>query len=124
MRALIKHYTVDAEFFTDEGCYITELSNSSDDPDVSIARARVQPGTTTRLHRLKETVERYCIISGEGHVELDGQSPQQVKVGDTVLIPAMCSQRITNTGDEDLVFLAICTPRFTDDAYQDIEDSF
>ena len=122
MRALIKHYRADAEFFTDERCYITELSNSEDDPDVSIARARIQPGTTTRWHRLNGTIERYSIISGEGLVELDEQPPQEVKMGDTVLIPAMCGQRITNTGDEDLIFLAICTPRFKDDAYQDIED--
>ncbi len=31
-------------------------------------------------------------------------------------------QRITNSGDRDLVFLAICTPRFSLDAYEDIEE--
>jgi oxalate decarboxylase/phosphoglucose isomerase-like protein (cupin superfamily) len=44
-------------------------------------------------------------------------------VGDVVLIPPMCRQRITNTGSEDLIFLAICTPRFSNDVYEDIEDS-
>ena len=127
MIAMIKHHRADAEFFTEERCYITELSNSEDDPEVSIARARIKPGTTTRWHRLKGTVERYSIISGQGLMELDDQAPQAVKAGDTVLIPPMCGQRITNTGNEDLIFLAICTPRFTDDVYQDIEaikDSF
>jgi len=118
---MIKHHNAAAEFFTEERCYITELSNSEDDPDVSIARARVKPGTTTRWHRLKGTVERYSIISGKGLMELDDQAPQEVKAGDTVLIPSMCGQRITNTGNEDLIFLAICTPRFTEDVYQDIE---
>ena len=122
MKALKKQYRPDEEYFTEERCYITELSNSDDDPEVSIARARVKPGTTTRWHRLKGTIERYCIISGKGLMELDQQEAQKVKAGDTVLIPSMCGQRITNTGTEDLIFLAVCTPRFTDDAYQDIED--
>jgi oxalate decarboxylase/phosphoglucose isomerase-like protein (cupin superfamily) len=34
----------------------------------------------------------------------------------------MCPQRITNTGAEDLVFLAICSPRFSQDVYEDIDD--
>jgi len=29
------------------------------------------------------------------------------------------AQRITNIGDTDLVFLALCTPRFTRAAYED-----
>ena len=122
MKALIKQHRPDEEYFTEERCYITELSNSDDDPEVSIARARVKPGTTTRWHRLKGTIERYCIISGEGLMELDQLEPQKVKAGDTVIIPSMCGQRITNTGDQDLIFLAVCTPRFMDDNYRDIED--
>lgn len=31
-------------------------------------------------------------------------------------------QRIANLGDGDLVFLALCTPRFVSEAYQDAED--
>ena len=122
MKAQIKPYKPDDEYLTEEECYITELSNSEDDPGVSIARARVRPGITTRWHCLNGTIERYSIISGEGLMELAEQAPQQVRQGDTVLIPSMCAQRITNIGNEDLVFLAICTPRFKDDIYQDIED--
>ncbi len=33
----------------------------------------------------------------------------------------MCSQRITNIGPDDLIFLAICTPRFSNDVYEDLE---
>jgi len=110
------------EFFTPENCYITELSNAPDDPDASIARARVKPGETTRWHRLNGTAERYYIVSGRGRVEVGKLPPQEVKAGDIVLIPPMCRQRITNIGPEDLVFLAICTPRFSSDAYEEIED--
>ena len=122
MKASIKKQELANEFYTAEKCFITELSNTSDDPEVSIARARLAPGVTTNWHRLKDTAERYCIINGEGLVEIGEMSPQQVNPGDTVLIPPMCRQRITNTVSDDLVFLAICTPRFLFSNYEDIED--
>jgi mannose-6-phosphate isomerase-like protein (cupin superfamily) len=108
------------ETFIDEGCHILELSNTAHDPALSIARARVAPGVTTRLHRLADTAERYVILSGKGQAEIGGQPPVDVSSGDVVLIPPGCPQRIRNTGSEDLVFLAICTPRFTVSAYEDL----
>jgi mannose-6-phosphate isomerase-like protein (cupin superfamily) len=121
MKEIFKKRNCKNEFYTQEKCYITELSNTPDDPDVSIARARVEPGVTTRRHRLKGITERYFIISGRGLVEIGQLPPQEVTTGDIVLIPPMCRQRITNTGDDDLIFLAICSPRFTQEAYEDIE---
>ena len=78
MKEIIKKQNLKHEFYTSEKCYITELSNTSDDPDVSIARARVEPGVTTRWHRLKNTSERYFVISGRGLVEIGKQTPQEV----------------------------------------------
>lgn len=118
---MIKTLSLDEEFYTPERCHITELSNSENDPDVSIARARVEPGVTTRWHRLQNTSERYCIISGHGLIEIGQLPPQQVSAGDTVLIPPMCRQRIRNIGSDNLIFLAICTPRYIDKNYKDVE---
>ncbi len=123
MKEVIIEQDLGKEFSTREKCYITELSNTPDDPDASIARARVEPGVTIRWHRLSGTGERYYIVSGKGRVEVGELSPQEVNAGDIVLIPPMCRQRITNTGSEDLIFLAICTPRFSYDIYEDIEDN-
>lgn len=123
MKEAIKEQNFNTEVYTPEKCYITELSNTPDDPDASIARARVAPGVTTRWHRLKGTVERYYIVNGRGRVEVGKLPPQEVNSGDIVLIPAMCRQRITNIGSEDLVFLAICTPRFSNEVYEDIEET-
>lgn len=111
-----------AEYYFDEGCYINELSNTENDPAVSIARARVAPGVVTRWHRLRDTVERYVILSGKGRVEVGDLPAQDVSAGAVVVIPAQCRQRIANTGAEDLVFLAICSPRFLREAYEDLED--
>ena len=109
------------EFYTDEKCYILESSNLADDEALSIARARVLPGVTTAWHRLKKQAERYYILSGTGRVEVGSLSPENVKVGDVVIIPPMCKQRITNIGNDDLVFLAICTPRFEVEDYESLE---
>ena len=121
MREQIRPFTASAEYYTEERCYINELANIADDPAVSIARARVMPGITTRLHRLRAITERYVILAGTGRVEVGGLPPQDVASGDVVLIPPGCPQRITNTGNEDLLFLAICSPRFEQAAYEDIE---
>jgi len=121
MRAAIRHVDPDSESLIPEACFILELSNSPDDPDVSIARARVAPGAATRWHRLTGTAERYVILAGAGRVEVGALPPQDVKPGDVVLIPPACRQRITNIGAADLVFLAVCTPRFQPGCYEDLE---
>lgn len=105
------------EYWLDERCHITEWWNSPDDPQASIARARVQAGVTTQLHRLEGIAERYVLLAGAGEVEVDGERPQPVGPGDVVVIAPGAPQRITSTGPGDLVFLAICTPRFTPRAY-------
>ena len=110
-----------AEFHTPEECWILELSNSPADPQLSIARARVAPGVTTRWHRVRGTAERYVIVEGTGRVEVADLAPREVAAGDVVLIPPSARQRIANTGTRDLVFLAICTPRFVPEAYEDLE---
>lgn len=116
------HSPVEAdEFATDERCFILESWNREDDPGLSIARARVAPGVTTRLHRLSDTIERYLILSGAGVVEVEGMAPRPVRPGDVVYIPAGSGQRIANPGTEDLVFLALCTPRFRPEVYQDMD---
>lgn len=122
MRAMVKLATDVDEYFFAEGCFITELSNSPDDPDLSIARARVEPGMTTRWHYLVDTAERYVVLAGTGRVEVGDRPAQPVGAGDVVIIPPGTRQRITNSGGDDLVFLAVCSPRFIAAAYVDAED--
>jgi len=121
MNPVIRDIRPDSEYFIAEGCHIIELLQADDDPQLSIARARVEPGRTTRRHRLRGTTERYVILEGEGLVEIGDLSPRQVRPGDVVLIPPACRQRITNSGKGDLFFLAICTPPFQPENYEDIE---
>jgi mannose-6-phosphate isomerase-like protein (cupin superfamily) len=122
IRACIRANAEAQEYFFAEGCFITELSNSADDPEVSIARARLEPGKTTRWHHLQDTGERYVMLQGVGLVEVGDLPPQRVVAGDVVVIPPLTRQRISNTGAGDLIFLAICCPRFTEAVYVDLEE--
>jgi len=119
---MIKNNHDTQEYFFDEGCYITELWNENSDEQVSVAQARLPAGETTKAHALHNTVERYLILAGEGIVHVGDNPPHIVSKGDVVLIPASASQSIKNTGDDDLVFLAICTPRFIEANYTSLED--
>ncbi|HDS15233.1 MAG TPA: cupin domain-containing protein [Proteobacteria bacterium] len=121
MEEAVCRQKLDEEFYTPEKCHIIEVSNSPADPELSLARARVEPGVTTRWHRLKGVAERYVMVAGTGLVEIGRRPPRKVNPGDVVLIPPGCRQRIANPGPEELIFFAICTPRFTPEAYEELE---
>jgi len=120
MKEAVIHTDPETEYYFEEGCFILELLNTPEDPKISIARARVEPGVSTVRHRLSGIEERYVILKGRGRVDVGDLPPQTVVPGDVVQIPANCPQCITNVGDEDLIFLAICTPRFTSATYHTV----
>jgi mannose-6-phosphate isomerase-like protein (cupin superfamily) len=108
------------EFYTEERCHILELLNDPKINDqLSIARARVSPGVTSALHSL-DGLELYYILEGKGIVEIDGvKSP--IGPGQIAYIKKDQTQRITNVGEQDLVFLCICQPRFKPQSYKSLE---
>lgn len=90
--------------------------NSDNDEALSIARVRVLPGQTTKLHALKGTVERYVILNGQALVTV-GSKETKIKEKAVISIAPDQPQKIYNTGQQDLIFLAICTPRFLQSNY-------
>lgn len=110
----------DEEFWTGERCFIRELVNLESIPDFSLADSRVEPGVVTELHKLSVR-EWYYITRGTGLMEVGGRPQIEVGPGDTVEIPAGVSQRITNTGKNDLILQCVCLPRFTPDCYESLE---
>ncbi len=108
------------EVWTTERCYITELLNHAGSPEVSIARTRVEPGVITQLHSL-DVNEWYVIESGQGLMTVGEQPPYPVAAGDCVEIRQSVAQRIHNDGEQDLIFLCVCTPRFTLECYTSLE---
>ncbi len=109
------------EFFTGERCYITELLNDICNPDLSIARCRVEVGVVTQLHLLRGTRETYFIESGCGTMSDGAGDEFDVSEGDSIEIAADHPQQITNTGTSDLIFKVICRPRFLPECYVNLE---
>ena len=101
-------------FITKDTCEIREImspANSTIERQ-SLAEATLAPGRSTVLH-IHETVEEiYYIMSGEGVMFIEGEE-RDVFAGDAIANLPGKRHKITNTGDEPLVFLCICTPRYT-----------
>lgn len=108
------------ETWTDERCFITELLNDERQSEVSIAHTRVEPGVTTELHALSVS-EWYIIKTGQGLMRVGNAEPFAVAPGDTVTIPKHTAQQITNTGRDDLCFLCVCAPKFSQECYTSLE---
>ena len=98
------------EYWFEEGCHITEWLNSPDDPGLSVARARVTPGVTTRLHRLAGIAERYVVLEGEGRVELVG--PDSAMTSASVSDSAMAAIA-GSSGSPNRLRSSMCTTRCT-----------
>ncbi len=106
-----------SEFYIDEGCHIIEILNNEQYPDISISRARVEPHQSTEVHYLNKTVEIYYILQGSGKAIIDNKE-LPIKPGDLIHIPPDVDQHVINESDQDLLFLCICTPRWTPDIYK------
>jgi mannose-6-phosphate isomerase-like protein (cupin superfamily) len=119
-RAGLRRPDAAKEYSTRERCFINPLVGRGEPGEVSIALARVPPGVTTELHRLKDTDERYLVISGRGRMMV-GDSEMEIRSKDVVLIPANVGQRVESLGPEDLEFYCVCTPPFVPECYEPLE---
>lgn len=108
----IKKFKDCPEFTAGDHCFLREFLNPLKDKALqlrySLAHAIVKPGQTTVLHALK-TSEVYYIIEGSGLMMIDHEK-EKVGPGDTIYIPPLAKQRITNTGKTDLKFICMVDP--------------
>lgn len=104
------------EVWTTERCFISEIVNDDTWPAFSLARCRVEPGVTTERHALA-VLEFYVVEQGQGRMRLGDDPAFDIGPGDTVTIPQHTPQCVANTGETDLVFLCLCSPRFLQDCY-------
>ena len=87
----------------------------------SLAEAVVAPDIRTLLHRHAATEELYHVIAGSGIMTL-GDSCFTVSAGDTVLIAPGTPHRIEATGTEPLRFLCCCSPPYSHEDTELLED--
>ena len=86
-----------------------------------MAKVRVEREQTTKLHALKHTTERYIVLEGAADVTVAGQT-WFITTGDVVVIPPGVAQKIKNLGTSDLIFLAVCSPRFQEENYVELKE--
>ncbi len=79
----------------------------------SIAHARLPAGKSTLPHKLKST-EVYYILEGEGIIHVNQESAE-VQPGKAVYVPPGAMQHLENTGSEDLSFLCIVDPMWSEE---------
>lgn len=107
-----------ASYFTSrDGCMLCELLHPKNEPDLamdmSLCHAVLTRGERTVPHRLDHQTEVYYILAGEGRMHV-GEGNAVLSSGQAALVPPGAVQWIENIGQEDLVFLAICQPQWTE----------
>ncbi len=66
----------------------------------------LEPGVSIGYHEHHNESETFYIISGTGEFD-DHVAPRTVKPGDMTYTPDGCGHSIKNTGDENLVLIAL-----------------
>ena len=110
------------EIVANDLCTLRELLHPEHDSlavGYSLAHAVVRPGERTIRHHLEGASEVYYIIQGQGRMHI-GEENREVWAGHALLIPPGAVQFIENTGEEDLVFLAIVEPAW--EPHRDLRD--
>ena len=70
------------------------------------AEVTIEPGCTLGYHEHHGESETYYILSGEGDYN-DNGTHRPVHPGDRTFTPSGCGHALANTGDTDLVFMAL-----------------
>jgi mannose-6-phosphate isomerase-like protein (cupin superfamily) len=84
----------------------------------SLAHIVIAPGGASSRHFHKVTEETYYILRGAASMTIDSQT-LALGPGDTCLIGPGEVHQITNSGGDDLEFLAVCAPAWApDDSFE------
>ncbi|MFM7860459.1 MAG: phosphomannose isomerase type II C-terminal cupin domain [Candidatus Nanopelagicaceae bacterium] len=84
----------------------------------------VHPGKRLSYQRHKFRAEHWFIVTGTGEVTIDGKV-SAFKAGDTIEFGIGVLHRISNTGNEDVIFVEVQTGSyFGEDDIERVEDDF
>lgn len=87
----------------------------------SLARVLITPGNASQAHYHWKSEESYLILSGTATLNINGQV-YRLNPGEAVLIEPHEVHKISNQGDEDLIFLAVCVPAWHQDDSFDVDE--
>ncbi|MDD3621442.1 MAG: cupin domain-containing protein [Methanofollis sp.] len=116
---LIRDIRTTPLFTAGDRTHLREILHPKNEPECmnrcSISHAYLTSGEASLPHRLKISSETYYVLSGEGVMHINGESAQ-ISAGQVVYIPPGAVQSLENTGEDDLVILAVVDPAW------DVED--
>lgn len=70
------------------------------------AEVTIEPGCSLGYHEHHQESETYYILAGKGEYD-DNGTKRAVKAGDVTFTPDGCGHGLENTGEENLVFMAL-----------------
>jgi len=88
----------------------------------SLAKVSIPPGNASSKHFHNYSEESYLILSGEATLEINDDIYKLIP-GEAVLIESSDVHQISNKGDQDLVFIAVCVPAWSPDDSFDIKEN-
>lgn len=95
-----------------------------DELDHKVKRLVVAPGKRLSYQRHEKRAEHWFVVRGSGVFTLDGEE-REVGPGDALDVPVGGAHRMTNTGDEDLVFVEVQHGEsFEESDIERLEDDF
>jgi len=119
----IRNRDLATPYQTKDGSLIKPLMDLSNSPakSLSLAQATVSPGSQTYPHLHTQSEEIYYLLQGKGRMHLEEES-REVGQHDVILIPPRARHYIENIGQEDLVFLCLCSPPYTHQGTKILEE--
>ena len=88
----------------------------------SLAEAVVAPGAATLRHRHAQTEEIYHVTQGQGVMHL-GERHFVIETGDSIVIRPGLAHCVENTGKQALHILCCCTPAYSHEDTEVLEDT-
>jgi len=104
------------EFVAGDKTHLKEVLHPKNDNinlNFSLAHAKIKVGASSLPHQLLHS-ETYFFLNGTGQMFI-GNERCEVEKGDTVYVPPKTDQYVKNTGSEDLIFLCIVSPPWSEE---------
>lgn len=83
-----------------------EFENLLDVDFCKVKRITIKPGQAPSYQYHYKRSEVYVIVKGKALIKLNDVL-QVYNVGDTVIIPVLTKHKVTNIGNEDLIFIEV-----------------
>ncbi|MBW4062194.1 cupin domain-containing protein [Candidatus Saccharibacteria bacterium] len=103
------------------GVLVRDVITNSDEPELSLAEVRIEPGSRFPFHRFAGGPEQFRVMTGACRLMFLTENPVDLVVGHYISIPPGVWFSITTVGDEPVVFVVANAPAFTVDGCEMLE---